>query len=203
MLTPRSINPVFEHLDKDLILRWTSTGNQLLFDRSVNTAFGLPWDTAAPGYISIDDPTVAEPAGVLIGSPSSVLFGAARSASVVMTRSHKPEIQARFHALVRALFEVRPQTIIQDEVEEIKDWYAEKVSQILTAEALLYKQDKESIEFVVVVDHIRRDHSFQLTDLACQLDDLYPNWDFGFQYVSVHTAGQLPLDEYSHLINDG
>ena len=88
-------------------------------------------------------------------------------------------------------------------LKEITDWYAEKVNQILEATMLLYKQDKESIKFVVVVDHIRRDHSFQLSDIACELDDLYPHWDFDFQYISIRTAAQLPLDEYSDLINGG
>ena len=91
----------------------------------------------------------------------------------------------------------------QGEVKKIRDWYVEKVSQTLEAEALLYKQHGKNIEFVVVVDHIRRDHSFQLSDIACEIDDLYPNWSFGFQYVSIHTAGQLPLDDFSDLINDG
>ncbi len=224
MPTPRSINPVFEHHDKDLIFGWTTTGNQLLFDKSGDTAFKRPWGAAAPRHIIINYSTVAEPAGALIGSPAvrgykqwdeldvenivadpqgSVLYGAVRSASLVMTRSHTPEIQARLRTLVRTLFEARPQTSVQDEVEEIKDWYADKVSQTLEAEALLYKQHGKNIEFVVVVDHIRRDHSFQLSDLACELDDLYPHWDFGFQYVSIRTAGQLPLDEYSDLINGG
>ena len=223
MLTPRHTTPVFERLDKDFILRWTSTGNQLLFDRSVNTVLGLRWDAAAPDYIVTYNSSTAEPAGALVDNsvvygyqqwenlkenivvdPSrSVLSGAARFASLAMLYIDKSDIQARFHTLVRTLFEARPQTSVQDEVEEIKDWYADKVSQTLEAEALLYKQRRKNIEFVVVVDHIRRDHSFQLSDLACELDDLYPHWDFGFQYVSIRTAGQLPLDEYSDLINGG
>ena len=224
MLTLRPIKPSFEHLDKDLILRWTWTGNKLSLDRSVNTMFGLPRVTADPGYIlNDDDPTVAAPAGALIGSPigfgyqqwedlkenivvdpsRSVLSDAARSASLAMIYIDKSDIQARFHTLVRALFEARPQTSVQDEVEEIKDWYADKVSQTLEAEALLYKQYEKNIDFVVVVNHIRRDHSFQLSDIACEIDDLYPHWHFGFQYVSIRTAGQLPLDEYSDLINGG
>lgn len=224
MPNPRSINPVFEHLDKDLIFRWTSTGNQLLFDRSVNAELGLPWGTPAPVHLIIDDSTVGELAGVWFSShivhgskqwddldvknvavdtPSSVLLGAALSVPLLMDNIDTPQIITRLHALARAHFEDSKQTNIQDEVEEIKDWYAAKVSNVLEAKALLYKQDAKNIEFVVVVDHICRDHSFQLSDLACELDDLYPHWDFGFQYVSIRTAGQLPLDEYSDLINDG
>ena len=104
---------------------------------------------------------------------------------------------------IRALFEGGTQVGVQDETKEIIDWYAEQVSQILEAKALLYKQDGNNIEFVVVVDHIRRDHSFQLSDLACELDDLYPHWEFDFQYISIRTAGQLPLDEYSDISNGG
>ena len=104
---------------------------------------------------------------------------------------------------IRALFEDGTQVSVQDETKEIIDWYAEQVSQILEAKVLLYKQDGNNIEFVVVVDHIRRDHSFQLSDLACELDDLYPHWEFDFQYISIRTAGQLPLDEYSDISNGG
>ena len=106
-------------------------------------------------------------------------------------------------ATARYYFYDDTQTQIQAKTQEIRDWYTERVSQILEAENILYKQEKQSIAFVVVVDHICRDHSFQLSDTACELDDLYPDWEFGFQYVSVRTAGQLPLDDYSDLINDG
>lgn len=107
------------------------------------------------------------------------------------------------NAIYQVVFEDNPQTSIQDETEEIKGWYADKVNHILEAKHILYKQVRENIDFVVVVDHIRRDHSFQLSDTACELDDLYPDWEFGFQYISTRTAGQLPLDEYSDITNGG
>ena len=144
----------------------------------------LSFDSTDAGYIEIPDRTVA-------GTATPNISG--------ITQADRQSLTSA----IRALLEDDTQISDQDETQEIRNRYVKRVNEILEAKALLYKQDKESIEFVVVVDHIRRDHSFQLTDLACQLDDLYPNWDFGFQYVSVHTAGQLPLDEYSHLINNG
>ena len=113
-------------------------------------------------------------------------------------------IQNLTGAINHALFQDSTQMNAQDEVEEIKDWYAEKVSQILEAKNILYKLDRDGIKFAVVVDgRIRRDHSFQLSDIACEIDDLYPHWEFGFQYVSIRTAGQLSLDEYSDITNGG
>jgi hypothetical protein len=90
----------------------------------------------------------------------------------------------------------------QAEAKTIREWYVEKVSQILEAEAILCEQDEERIRFAVVVDgHIRRNHSFQLSDIACELYDLYPHRKFGFQYITTHTAAQLPLDEYLDITN--
>ena len=103
---------------------------------------------------------------------------------------------------VRDWFDDNPLTSTQDEATEIRDWYVENVRQILEAEAVLYKQDEERIRFAVVVDgHIRRDHSFQLSDIACELRDLYPHRKFGFEYITTHTAAQLPLDEYLDITN--
>lgn len=123
--------------------------------------------------------------------------------SVVLNETlREPDVVVRWKEH-HVLFQDNAQANTQDDIEEIKGRYADNVNQILEAKNILCKQDRDCIEFVVVVDHIRRDHSFQLSDIACELDDLYPHWDFGFQYVSLRAAGQLPLDEYSDLINDG
>lgn len=90
-----------------------------------------------------------------------------------------------------------------DEMHAITAWYVEKVQATLDATDIRYKfyrHTKPSIRFVVIVDStIQRDHSFQLSDIACELDELYPDWDFDFQYVTTRTAAQLPLDAYSNL----
>ena len=222
MLTPRSIKPVFGHLDKDLIIRWSSTGNHLLFGRSVNTAFGLPWVTAAPDHLIIDNPTVIEPVDVLIGgsissaykqwedlnvenvavdTPSSVLFGEALSASLLMANIDTPQIVTRLRTLARAHFEGSTQTTIQDEIKEIIDWYTEKVSQIPKVEKVKYKLRKKSIEFLVVVNHIRGGISRQLSQIESQLCDEYTNWFFEFEHIGSRAFSRQSRAGYTNLFN--
>lgn len=222
MLMTRCTRPDFRPPDKDLILRWSSTGNHLVLNRPVDRAVGLLWGTTAPGPLIIEDPTVSEPASVLFGSRivrgykqwddldvgnatvdarSSALFEAALSASWLMGNINTPHIQARLRTLVRSHFEVRTQASIQEEVEEIKGWYVEKVSQIPEVEKIRCKHTEKSIEFIVAVDRIRRRISQQLSRIEFQLYNQYTDWFFEFEHIGVRTFSQWSLRGYDNLFD--
>ena len=59
------------------------------------------------------------------------------------------------------------------EAEQIVKEYQQAVSQIPEVQGIVYKQYGKNIEFVVVVDRIRRKLSSQLSQIECRLCDEY------------------------------
>ena len=61
---------------------------------------------------------------------------------------------------------------------------------------------KRSIEFVVVVDRIRRKLSSQLSHIECRLCDEYTDWFFGFEHISFRTFSQQSRDGYTNPVDE-
>ena len=87
------------------------------------------------------------------------------------------------------------------EAEQIVKDYQRAVSQIPEVQQVVYMPRKKSIEFVVVVDRIRRKLSSQLSQIECRLCDEYTNWFFGFEHISSRTFSQQSRGGYTNLFN--
>ena len=87
------------------------------------------------------------------------------------------------------------------EAEQIVKDYQRAVSQIPEVEKVRYKRRKESIEFLVVVDRIRRTLSRQLSQIESRLCNEYADWFFEFEHISSRTFSQQSRDGYTHLFN--
>ena len=85
------------------------------------------------------------------------------------------------------------------EAQQILKDFQQAVSQIPEVEKVRYKRRKESIEFLVVVDRIRRELSTQLSQIECRLCDEYTDWFFGFEHISSRTFSQQSRDGYDSL----
>ena len=87
------------------------------------------------------------------------------------------------------------------EAEQIVKDYQRAVSQIPEVQGVVYIRRKKSIEFVVVVDRIRRKLSSQLSQIECRLCDEYTDWFFGFEHISSRTFSQQSRNGYTHLFS--
>ena len=87
------------------------------------------------------------------------------------------------------------------EAEQILKEYQQAVSQIPEVQGVVYIRRKKSIEFVVVVDRIRRKLSSQLSQIECRLCDEYTDWFFGFEHISFRTFSQQSRNGYTHLFS--
>ncbi len=87
------------------------------------------------------------------------------------------------------------------EAEQIVKEYQQAVSQIPEVQGVVYIRRKKSIEFVVVVDRIRRKLSSQLSQIECRLCDEYTDWFFGFEHISSCTFSQQSRNGYTHLFS--
>ena len=87
------------------------------------------------------------------------------------------------------------------EAEQIVKEYQQAVSQIPEVQGIVYIRRKKSIEFVVVVDRIRRKLSSQLSQIECRLCDEYTDWFFGFEHISSRTFSQQSRNGYTHLFS--
>ena len=87
------------------------------------------------------------------------------------------------------------------EAEQIVKEYQQAVSQIPEVQGVVYIRRKKSIEFVVVVDRIRRKLSSQLSQIECRLCDEYTDWFFGFEHISSRTFSQQSRNGYTHLFS--
>ena len=87
------------------------------------------------------------------------------------------------------------------EAEQILKDYQQAVSQIPEVQQIVYMRRKNSIEFVVVVDRIRRKLSSQLSQIECRLYDEYTDWFFDFEHIGVRTFSEWPRDGYASLFS--
>ena len=87
------------------------------------------------------------------------------------------------------------------EAEQILKDFQRAVSQIPEVQGVVYIRRKRSIEFVVVVDRIRRKLSSQLSHIECRLCDEYTDWFFGFEHISFRTFSQQSRDGYTNLFS--
>ena len=87
------------------------------------------------------------------------------------------------------------------EAKQILKDFQRAVSQIPEVQGVVYIRRKRSIEFVVVVDRIRRKLSSQLSHIECQLCDEYTDWFFGFEHISFRTFSQQFRGEYTNLFS--
>ncbi len=87
------------------------------------------------------------------------------------------------------------------EAEQIVKEYQQAVSQIPEVQGVVYIRRKKSIEFVVVVDRIRRKLSSQLSQIEGRLYDEYTDWFFGFEHISSRTFSQQSRNGYTHLFS--
>ena len=87
------------------------------------------------------------------------------------------------------------------EAEQIVKDYQRAVSQIPEVQGVVYIRRKKSIEFVVVVDRIRRKLSSQLSQIEGRLCDEYTDWFFGFEHISSRTFSQQSRNGYTHLFS--
>ena len=87
------------------------------------------------------------------------------------------------------------------EAEQIVKDYQRAVSQIPEVQQVVYIRRKNSIEFVVVIDRIRRKLSSQLSQIECRLCDQYTDWFFGFEHISSRTFSQQYRDGYTNLFS--
>ena len=85
------------------------------------------------------------------------------------------------------------------EAEQIVKDFQRAASQIPEVQQVVYIRRKRSIEFVVVVDQIRRKLSSQLSHIECQLCDEYTDWFFEFKHIGIRTFRQWSLDGYDSL----
>ena len=86
-------------------------------------------------------------------------------------------------------------------VEQIVKEYQRAVSQIPEVEKIKYMQRKKSIEFLVVVDRIRRKLSHQLSQIESRLCDEYTDWYFEFEHIGSRTFSQQSRAGYTNLFS--
>ena len=87
------------------------------------------------------------------------------------------------------------------ETQQILKEYQQAISQIPEVQGVVYIRRKKNIEFVVVVDRIRRKLSSQLSQIECRLCDEYTDWFFGFEHISFRTFSQQSRGGYTDLFN--
>lgn len=87
------------------------------------------------------------------------------------------------------------------ESEQIKSEYSEEIAKIPEVAKIRCKQRKNSIEFLVVINQIRRNLSYQLSQIESQLCDEYTNWFFEFEHVSIRTFSRQSRAGYADLFN--
>ncbi len=89
----------------------------------------------------------------------------------------------------------------QHEAVKIVNYYQQAVSHIPGVKEVRYKIRKRSIEFVVLVDRIRRKLSHRLSQIESELCDEYTEWFFEFEHLSSPTLPRQYQSEYSNLFS--
>lgn len=87
------------------------------------------------------------------------------------------------------------------ESEQIKNLYREEITKIPEVEKSRYKQRKNSIEFLVVVNQIRGGISRQLSQIETRLCNEYANWFFEFEHVGSRIFSQQSREGYTNLFS--
>lgn len=82
------------------------------------------------------------------------------------------------------------------EVQQIINQYRESANKIPEVKEIRYRLHKKGIEFIVIVDRVRRKLSQQLANIESQLYDEYPGWFFDFEHLSYRSYKQQTQNEY-------
>lgn len=99
--------------------------------------------------------------------------------------------ESEIRKLFNELSELKKENQQQNhESEQIKNQYREEIAKIPEVQQALCKQNQREIQFIVVLDDMRRDLSDQLDEIEDQLEDNYTNWIFDFEYVGHRIASQ-------------
>ena len=99
--------------------------------------------------------------------------------------------ESEIRKLFNELSELKKENQQQNhESEQIKNQYKEEIAKIPEVQQALCKQNQREIQFIVVLDDMRRDLSDQLDDIEDQLEDNYTNWIFDFEYVGHRISSQ-------------
>ena len=82
------------------------------------------------------------------------------------------------------------------EPEQIKSQYKEEITKIPEVHQALYKQSQREIQFLVVLDDMRRDISDQLGEIEDHLEASFTSWLFDFEYIGHRISSQQHQNAY-------
>ena len=82
------------------------------------------------------------------------------------------------------------------EPEQIKNQYREELTKILGVQQALYKQNQREIQFLIVLNDMRRDLSDQLGEIEDHLEDSFTNWLFDFEYIGHRISSEQRQNAY-------
>ena len=88
---------------------------------------------------------------------------------------------------------------MDSELQQIRNQYKEKIAELPEVQQILCKQNNGEVQFLVVLDDMRRDLSDRLSDIEDHLEDNYTNWIFDFEYVGHRISSQQPQQTYIQL----
>ena len=135
-----------------------------------------------------------------IGMPNATTFVLATARiNRLTTQARIDAIQVHIDAILHTWLEDSEQTKMQNVANEIKDWYADHIGEIIEVQRVFFKQDQGEIRFLVTLDDMRRDLSDQLGEIEDQLEDNYTNWIFDFKYMGTRASYQQIEKTYVEL----
>ena len=80
--------------------------------------------------------------------------------------------------------------------EQIKNEYKEAIAKIPEVQQALYKQNQREIQFLVVLDDMRRDFSNQLGEIEDHLEASFTSWLFDFEHIGHRISSQQHQNAY-------
>ena len=82
------------------------------------------------------------------------------------------------------------------EPKQIQSQYKEEIAKIPEVRQALYKQNQREIQFLVVLDNMRRDLSDQLGEIEDHLEASFTSWLFDFEHIGHHISSQQHQNAY-------
>ena len=82
------------------------------------------------------------------------------------------------------------------EPKQIQSQYKEEIAKIPEVQQALYKQNQREIQFLVVLDDMRRDIFDPLGEIQDRLEASFTSWLFDFEYIGHRISSQQHQNAY-------